>query len=565
MLLRLVSFDAPHVLYLFLLLASILVYIYIKFYSNKKIYFPSFFLLSSKDETLKEGKKINFPKRFFYELLILLIFTLLLAKITPISKNNNYLFFLDNSFSTKVKISKFKTSFNNIQESALKNLALLPNISKIRIKTTDGFDSQKFLNKIEAKKAIQILEPSYSSDMLNKISFNSKEYKNTFVFSDRDLISKSDNIKVVSSPLSSNICNFSISNLSINEDILNVSLNSYCKREGKINLTLRCKDKKEPTKYINIMPKESIVESIKIPKGIVNKNTYSLCKIAFSAKGDSLKEDNEAFFIYNNKLNDVYLVNNKNFNTNDFLNLPFNIKSISYDDIKTLKKDNILIFNDYSLTSLPKNPSIIMKPKKDSLFYLNYYNKSLPITSFKTGSPLISYINPMNLIVNDFVTLKSSSEFFLEDIIKVGSNSIFSLFTYNDKKYIISGFSYLPLKDTTLEKKILFLNSIKYLNTSFLENNFKLLPFSYFNADLQKLSHVGTTGFLKINGSHEAFNFFDVFESDILNNDKVTLKIENFDKALKNQIGVNTYFKDLLILLIILIFAQIIYFLLKNN
>ena len=82
MLLNYITFKAPQILLLFPILVGILIYIYIKFYSNKKIIFPSFFLLENYTNNNKSGIKIRLPFRFFYELLILFISSILFLGIT---------------------------------------------------------------------------------------------------------------------------------------------------------------------------------------------------------------------------------------------------------------------------------------------------------------------------------------------------------------------------------------------------------------------------------------------------------------------------------------------------
>ena len=119
MLLNYITFKAPQILLLFPILVGILIYIYIKFYSNKKIIFPSFFLLENYTNNNKSGIKIRLPFRFFYELLILFIFSILLAGITIVKSKKTFLIFIDNSFSTKARTSRYVTNIDNIKNDAI--------------------------------------------------------------------------------------------------------------------------------------------------------------------------------------------------------------------------------------------------------------------------------------------------------------------------------------------------------------------------------------------------------------------------------------------------------------
>ena len=569
MLLNQISFSYPYMLLIFPLLALILVYIYIKFFSNKKILFPSFFLLETTEIQENQGKRVKLPKRFFYELFILLIFSLLLSGIYLKSNDKNYLIFIDNSFSTKTKVSKYVSTFDNIKDNAISKLKSLPINARYKIISSNFDINSKLLTKDDAIKLINKIENSYSEDNISNYNFNVGNYNKIYIFTDKNINSNNPKLEVISNIKPNNSCNFSISNLNILEDMVYVTISSFCNNEAKVFLSLNCNNERLLKNKLEFFKENSVVENLKIPSNIINNDKYSLCKVSIESKNDILLEDNEAFFVYNKKASNIYLVNNKNQNNinepnNKFIKLPFNIISIDESKLNNIKNEDIVIFNDTSLNSLPKHNAIIMNPTKDSLFFKNFINEPRPITYSQKGHLILSYINPLNLSFNKFVSIKNESPYYVEEILKAKDSIILGSLEHNGFKYIISGFSYLPYNDLQIERKILFLNSIKYLNKQYINDDYKLLPFSYEDKNTKKFVQIKNTGFFRINDFHEAFNFFSNNESNVLNNDKDEIKIINIKEKNNDYYFKNLIFDYLKKFLIFLLALELLYFIVKN-
>ena len=564
MLLNYITFKAPQILLLFPILVGILIYIYIKFYSNKKIIFPSFFLLENYTNNNKSGIKIRLPFRFFYELLILFIFSILLAGITIVKSKKTFLIFIDNSFSTKAKTSRYVTNIDNIKNDAILAIENLNTKGNFKIITSSLDVNTDPLDKNKAINTIKQIESTYSEDNLSTYNFNIADYEQIFIFTDKALNTSSDKIKIYSNELNKNICNFSISNLNILDDLIYVTISSYCYEKRNIYLSLSCNNKQLLKNKLEINRNEQLIENLKIPSDIINDNKTNLCKVEISSKGDHLLEDNEAFLVYNKKLTNVYLINNENNKDHHFFKLPFNIISINKGDLNKIKNEDIVIFNNVTLDSLPSHNSIIMNPTKGSLFFSDFIKDSSLITYFDKSSPILSYINPLVISKNNFISLKNENDFYLESLLKIKESIILGTFNHNNLKYIISGFSYLPYKNISTSEKILFLNSIKYLNNRYISNYYKLLPYSYINNENNKLTNIKTTGFFKIDNVHEAFNYFNSKESDITKIENTNILISNKKTNTINTKINNIIFYYLKILLFILIILEFTYFLMKN-
>ncbi|MGI6680054.1 MAG: hypothetical protein ACOX3T_00940 [Bdellovibrionota bacterium] len=526
------------------------------------------------------GKKTKLPIRFFYELFLLLLFTLLLANITIKDTQKYYLVFLDNSFSTKAKISKYKTYFDDIKDSAISLVESFPKKAKIKILSSDTIINSNFVNKNDAINIINKAESSFTKDNLENYNFSIGKFDKIYIFTDKYATNISDNIsnniseyindnpkniiEIFSSNKNISPCNIAITNFNLVEDRAFATVSSFCSTPSKISLSLSCQNKKLSTKKLLIQPQKSITENIKLTSFPFDENKYALCKATISARNDIIKEDNEAFFIYNKNASNVYLVSDSPILKSDLETLPFNIISISKDEINNLKRNDIIIFDNSKVLDLPNSSAIIMSLKEGSLFFDKKIKDKLSITSALKGHPLLSYINQININKDEYVSLKSKDDYYLENILKSNKSLVLGTLKSNNLKYIISGFSYLPFKNAPLEEKILFLNSIKYLNANILNDTFKTLPYSYKDSKTKETISIKSTGFFKINNIHEAFNFFDLRESNVLKDNEFKLNIIN-KKSKESFLNDSKIYDKLLLLLIFLVFLEIAYFMFKNK
>ena len=145
-------------------------------------------------------------------------------------------------------------------------------------------------------------------------------------------------------------------------------------------------------------------------KYYINDNKTNLCKVEISLKGDHLLEDNEAFLVYNKKLTNVYLINNENNKDHHFFKLPFNIISIDKGDLNKIKNEDIVIFNNVTLDSLPSHNSIIMNPKKGSLFFSDFIKDSKDEINEEALLFLINRVFKYQVKAEQMLDAKSSQE-----------------------------------------------------------------------------------------------------------------------------------------------------------
>lgn len=551
-------FNMPYNFLLFPIFASCLIYIYLKLSNKKKFIIPSFFLLDKFETKQIQSKKLNIPLRFFYELFILFLFTLLLVDITFKNSDNRYLFFIDNSFSTKLKTNDKKTVFNILQKSAKDTLQTLPKNSVIKFISSDSLFKSKYLREDEGKNFIDTITTSYSKDNLENMEFDLSNLKKIFIFTDKDITKNDKNIIAFMPKIDRSVCNFAISNLNVISDTVNYGISSYCKKESKININISCNNKFNFSKSILLLPDNTIIEVQKIPQ---NKNiTY--CTIKISSKMDNLEEDNEAFFVMNNKgLKDVYLLSNPKIDVNNFIQLPFRIKDISYSELKNLKKDDIVIYNNIPIENLLDHQSIIL-PTSKSYFFKDRILEKQFITFKREGDPLVTYINPVNLILNSPMALNIDKKYYATDILKINDDVILSRIEDNNNAHILSGISLLPFKDSDLNTKIIFLNSIKFLMHNDIVSAYKTIPFFYTHKN--EIKNIMIPSFYTINGQKEAFNFFDYFESNILVKNNLKLKIKN--KLQKQEVNRQNEIRMFLIyIIILLILLEVIFFLIKRD
>ncbi len=560
MFLKFFTFNTPYGFLLFPILFGCLLYIYLKFHSNRKIIFPSFFLLNDIKEKKEQGKKLKIPLRFFYELLILFIFTLIFMNISFKNYNEKYLFFIDNSFSTKLKTSGNTTSFDLLKNLAKDTLGSLPSNSLIKIQSSDFNFQSKYLKDFEATNFIETLKNSYSNDNLENIAFDTETFKKIFIFTDKHINEgTNDNIFISTIQKDKDLCNFSISKLNIISDSVHYEVSSYCEKESQLNIKITCDNGFNSLKKISLLPQNNLIDVQKISK----LSGETACNITISSPLDNLEEDNEAFFILNkSSKKKIYLVSNPKIDISTLISLPFKIKDISENEIEKLNKNDIIVFNNVPLKSLPQNPSLIITPPVDSYFYQNTLNKSSIITSFEEGSSLITYINPVNLIFHSPIGLNIDNKYYSQNILKIDDDPLLSIIENNNRKYILSGFSLLPFKESNLNTKIIFLNSIKFLSKDNFFEAYKNIPFSYKEKNEEKTILIPS--FYTIKNQKQAFNFFDTNESNILESRPINLRVNlNIQKKdIKNANFLNNILTKILLSLILI---ELFFLLLKKG
>jgi hypothetical protein len=117
--LSLLNFTSPYWLVGIPLFTGLLIYIYRKRGSSKKVVFGSLFIIKQLVQTSSAKKKLRIPLRLLFDLLLIILLLLIIADPYLKSKVEHVALLIDNSYSTQALINNQNIRIDNLRKDAL--------------------------------------------------------------------------------------------------------------------------------------------------------------------------------------------------------------------------------------------------------------------------------------------------------------------------------------------------------------------------------------------------------------------------------------------------------------
>jgi Ca-activated chloride channel family protein len=493
----------------------LLIYAYLRRGKSKRISVASTMFLKFLESIPKARSKFFPPWRFFLELLLLLLLAGAAAGFYIKNSGNRTAIILDNSASMQT-IASGSLDRKNLFEAALERVkaellnARWNNKYNIYITSpaltslTDGYVTAD-----SAEKLLEKAKPGYFRDNLQtsiEKLFQDKDFNKLFVATDKsidkDQITNPDLnwVNVKSAADKSHYANLAISNLrlsksNISDDTnsLEVSIQSYGEKPLEAQIKLfscasfeKCKSPRsisERTFQVNGGSSTSLTFDNLPPEDLAYYLELQDAKRPGRILEDSLNTDNNAWITSKNTKSKILLVSDESserLGLNAILTLDVTrVSPADYPQFaksEKIKDFNSVLFHRYVPAELPNLNIIFVTPPDNKFFSVEKAKSGVQVSRWKTGHPLLSYINLAALNFSTLTPLKIPDV--LEPLINTPQGPAAFVGELNGKRMTAFGFELFPYEGKRSPLlSILTLNVFKWISEISSESGFQRIDY----------------------------------------------------------------------------------------
>ncbi len=541
----------------------LLFYAYLRKGKSKKIAVASVMFLKFLEGIPRRRQKFLPPWRFFLELLLLLLLAASIAGLYIDQSADKITVLLDNSASMQAiadDSADRKTVFNSAIDKLKGDLLNATWGSKYNIYLSSPVIMSVTEGYVSASRALKIIENIKVSNFKDNLEsaveklFQNKDFTKLLVFSDKVSNSSNSaipdlswqNLRSVSER--TNYSNLALTSIRINKAGINsnggsldaviqaFSTNSSINFEGNIKLSAcsNFADCKFPTL---LSKREFSIRSNSVVNVVFDRLAQTdfayLLEITDIKKAgrnfnDALSIDNQAWVISDSAKSKIMLVSELSGSSLGLNLIPTleitNLRPANYKNEKSKYADSdysSIIFHRFVPQELPDSNLIFIMPPDNSFFNVEKEVRNVPVSRWKTGHDLLSYLNLANLKFNILTPFKIPNV--LEPLIYTPQGIAAFTGELNGKRMAAFGFELFPYEGKKSPLlSVLTLNVLKWISEITSDSGFQRIdsPFSL-TKEVESIEYLDGE---KINKNNEERSRQIYFEKESL------IKINNQSK-----------------------------------
>lgn len=467
--------------YLLLAIPAIagLLYAYSKRGKAKKEIVASLIFLESLRKRTVAKKKVRFPIRLFYELLLLLILILIISGVYLSNSHKTIIVLLDNSLSMSAKVNENNSTislFNKAKhsiENELKANASFSTTAKLCI-TSPRLEclNSDFTNMSSVISKLDETNISYSADNLELAikQIQNQSYNNLFVFTDKKLINKKNNKIKLYTQKASPVSNIVLKKVAMvpNSENIEITVNSHSKLETKASIILNSfKQEGNSLREEDSLKKEVILKANLDNKFILKYNKNLIYQVNIDVNdsyNDTIKTDNDYWLTPSQSKDETILfVSNEKVthNLDSLTDYPIiNIRELEYESSYKNKKNKLIIFYNTNIKQLPISNYIIVTPQTDGLVKTNIKDNPI-VTNWNNESKLLKYLKYDGFKFTKSITAKLPNSY--KTIIGSQNEALLAMGSLDGVSSVYLGFDIFPVSKYNKSLSILTLNILNEL------------------------------------------------------------------------------------------------------
>lgn len=492
------SFVTPALLGL-VLVAPLIILAYLNRSPRKEKVVSSLMLLRLLPRAPSIKQKIKIPPLFWLELLILLLLGFLAAYPNYNSKGDRVAIILDNSLSMRAR--EAATSRFELAQNEIKNwIELQSNSDRFTLYTSSPRfrrESGNLISRTELKAAIAKTRPSSSPDYLEESLselVSSSKFDRIFVVSDKESsYSKSGNTFPLESRMVGElVSNAALSNLRFDKKTNSViaAISLYGSKSASAKIQAYVAGSLIAESPAILQPKRVIEAKLNLPRTVVGAIRVEVVL----TDPDSIYEDNIGYVLAGGTTaKNILLVSQEDLRGNALGLEKLSAETLTPEKYlalseEAIKEFRLLVFHGVCPSTPPVVSSLFVSPPINCQLFPGLEEVNNPtLSSWKTESPLTSYIDFSLLKVNRSVVFKSST--WAEDVLNVEQGRVLLAGEKDGVRYAAAGFELLPFEgSSTPTPSILMLNLFSWLSAG---GNFQETLRT--GAQIQPLQGIGST------------------------------------------------------------------------